>query len=148
MELALSCDILILGERARVGFPETALGLFPAFGGTQRLTRAVGFFKAKEMIFSGKFYTAEEALRMGLAGEVVPEDRLTARALELARDIKNKGPLALAKAKALIHQSEDLSLKEGLKTEAREFGRLFQTEDAKEGLRAFMEKRKPVFKGR
>ena len=148
LELALSCDILIFGEKVKVGFPETALGLFPAFGGTQRLTRAVGFFKAKEMIFSGKFYPAGEALQMGLANYVVPEERLTAKALDLAQNLKQKGPLALAKVKTLIHLSEDLPLREGLKRETREFGQIFQTEDAKEGLRAFVEKRKPVFKGR
>ena len=148
LELALSCDILIFGEKVKVGFPETALGLFPAFGGIQRLTRAVGFFKAKEMIFSGKFYTAGEALQMGLANYVVPEESLPDKALELAQDLKHKGPLALSKAKTLIHQSEDLPLREGLKRSALEFGRIFQTEDAKAGLQAFVEKRKPVFKGR
>lgn len=147
LELALSCDLLLLGEKARVGLPEVTLGLFPAFGGTQRLVRSVGFFKAKEMIFSGNFYTAEDALEMGLANYVLPEDQLMNKALSLAEDIKKRGPLAVAKAKALVHQARDLSLEEGLDLEAVEFGRIFNTEDSKEGLKAFIEKRKPVFKG-
>ena len=148
LELALACDLLLLGERAKVGFPEVILGLFPAFGGTQRLIRSVGFFKAKEMIFSGNFYTAKEALQMGLANYVLPEDQLMEKALSLAEDMKKRGPIAIAKAKSLIHQAQDLPLKEGLALEAMEFGRIFNTEDSKEGLKAFAEKQKPVFKGR
>ena len=147
LELALACDLLLLGEKARVGLPEVTLGLFPAFGGTQRLVRSIGFFKAKEMIFSGNFYTAKEALEMGLANYVMPEDQLMNKALSLVEDIKKRGPLAIAKAKALIHQARDLPLKEGLNQEAVEFGRIFNTEDSKEGLKAFIEKRKPLFKG-
>lgn len=147
LELALACDLLLLGEKAQVGLPEVTLGLFPAFGGTQRLVRSVGFFKAKEMIFSGNFYTAKEALEMGLANYVLPEDQLMDKALSLAGDIKKRGPLAVAKAKTLVHQARDLSLAEGLDLEAVEFGRIFNTEDSKEGLKAFIEKRKPVFKG-
>ena len=148
LELALACDLLLLGEKAKVGLPEVTLGLFPAFGGTQRLARSVGFFKAKEMIFSGNFYTAKEALDMGLANYVLPEDQLMNKALSLAEDIKKRGPLAVAQAKVLIHQARDLPLKEGLTREAVEFGRIFKTEDAKEGLEAFIKKRPPVFKCR
>lgn len=146
LELALACDLLLLGEKAKVGLPEVTLGLFPAFGGTQRLARSVGLFKAKEMIFSGNFYTAKEALEMGLANYVLPEDQLMNKALSLAEDIKKRGPLSVAQAKALIHQARDLPLKEGLTREAVEFGRIFKTEDAKEGLKAFIEKRPPVFR--
>ena len=147
LELALACDLLLLGEKARVGLPEVTLGLFPAFGGTQRLPRSIGLFKAKEMIFSGNFYTAKEALEMGLANYVLPEDQLMEKALSLAEDIKKRGPLAVAQAKSLIHQAWDLPLKEGLAREAVEFGRIFKTEDSKEGLKAFIEKRPPIFKG-
>ena len=148
LELALACDLLLLGEKARVGLPEVTLGLFPAFGGTQRLSRSIGLLKAKEMIFSGNFYTAKEALEMGLANYVVPEDQLMNKALDLVEDIRKRGPLAVAHAKALIHQARDLPLKEGLDLEAVEFGRIFATEDSKEGLKAFIEKRSPDFKGK
>ena len=148
LELALACDLILLGEKARVGLPEVTLGLFPAFGGTQRLSRSVGLLKAKEMIFSGNFYTAKEALEMGLANYVVPENQLMNKALDLVEDIRKRGPLAVAQAKALIHKAWDLPLKEGLAQEAVEFGQIFETKDSKEGLKAFIEKRPPVFKGK
>ena len=146
LELALACDILILGEKAKVGLPEVSLGLFPAFGGTQRLPRAIGLYRAKEMIFTGRFYTAQEALEMNLANYVVAQEELMNKALELAKIIKKRGPEALAKAKKLIQEGKDLNLKEGLKKEAEEFAALFETENAREGMKAFVEKRSAQFK--
>lgn len=146
LELALACDILILGEKAKVGLPEVTLGLLPAFGGTQRLPRAIGFYLAKEMIFTGNFYTAEQALSMNLANYVVPQEELSSKALELANAIKKRGPEAVAKSKELIQRGKDLSLQEGLKEEAQKFSELFTTQNAKEGMQAFVEKRSPDFK--
>ena len=145
LELALSCDILILSEKAKIGLPEVTLGLFPAFGGTQRLPRAVGFYQAKEMIFTGNFYTAQEALNRNLVNYVVVADKLMNKALELAQSIKKRSPNAIAQAKKLMQKGKDLSLSEGLKEEARCFGELFKTNNTKEGMKAFIEKRAPKF---
>ena len=147
LELALACDILLLEESSKIGFPEVTLGLFPSFGGTQRLTRAVGFYKAKEMIFSGNFYTAQSAYSMGLANEVLPQESLIKKAEELSRIFQKRGPLAIAQAKQLIQKGRDLNLQSALALEAKEFARLFEKEDSKEGMRAFIEKRPPQFKG-
>ena len=129
-----------------MGLPEVSLGLFPAFGGTQRLSRAIGVYRAKEMIFTGRFYTAQEALEMNLANYVVAQEELMNKALELAKVMKKRGPEALAQAKNLIQKGKDLSLKEGLKEEAKEFAALFETENAREGMKAFVEKRSAEFK--
>jgi len=147
LELALACDILIMDEEAKIGLPEVTLGLFPSFGGTQRLSRSVGFYKAKEMIFSGSFYTAREAYQMGLANVVVPKEKLLERAEEYALIFSTRGPLAVAKAKELIQNSRNLSLEEGLKQESKNFGFLFEKQDSREGMEAFIQKRKPEFKG-
>ena len=147
LELALACDILIMDEETKIGFPEVTLSLFPAFGGTQRLARAVGFYQAKEMILTGAFRTAQEAYRMGIAHAVVPKHRLSEKAEEYSALFQKRGPLALAKAKWLIQKSRSLSLEKGLEEEIKEFGSLFETQDSKEGMEAFIQKRKPVFKG-
>ena len=147
LELALACDVLILEEKAKIGFPEVTLGLFPSFGGTQRLARAIGFYKAKEMIFSGAFYNAQEAYRIGLANAVLSKEKLLKKAEEYAEVFKKRGPLAIAKAKQLIQKSFSLSLEEGLKQEAEEFALLFATQDSREGMEAFIQKRNPQFKG-
>ena len=147
LELALACDILIMDENVKIGLPEVTLGLFPSFGGTQRLTRAIGFYKAKEMIFSGAFYTAREAYEMGLANAVLPKEKLISKAQEYSRLFQKRGPLAIAQAKKLIQNSRSLSLEEAFKQEAKEFGRLFDKQDSKEGMQAFIEKRKAQFKG-
>ena len=147
LELALACDILIMDEEAKIGLPEVTLGLFPSFGGTQRLSRSVGFYKAKEMIFSGSFYTAREAYQMGLVSVVVPKEKLLAKAEEYALIFSKRGPLAIAKAKELIQKSRNLSLEEGLDQEARDFGLLFEKQDSREGMEAFIQKREPEFKG-
>lgn len=145
LELALSCDILVMGEKAKVGLPEVSLGLLPAFGGTQRLSRSVGLYKAKEMIFTGNFYGAEQALDMGLANALVPQDKLLETAEAFAKDIKTRGPTAISRSKKLIHKSRDLNMDEGLNLEAKEFASLFGQQESKEGMSAFIEKRKPNF---
>lgn len=147
LELALACDILILSQKAKVGLPEVSLGLLPAFGGTQRLSRTVGLYKAKEMIFTGEFYSAQEALAMGLANKVVAPEELLATAEKIAEVIKTRGPMAVAESKKLIHKSRDLNMEEGLKLEAKKFSDLFHHEESREGMAAFIEKRKPQFKG-
>ena len=147
LELALSCDILLLEEKAKIGFPEVTLGLFPSFGGTQRLSRAIGFYKTKEMIFSGAFYTAQEAYHIGLANAVLSKEKLLEKAEEYANIFKKRGPEAIAKAKQLIQKSRNLNLEEGLKQEAKEFGLLFEKQDSREGMEAFIQKRQPQFKG-
>ena len=147
LELALACDILIIDERAKIGFPEVTLGLFPSFGGTQRLSRAIGFYKAKEMILSGSFFTAQEAYQMGLVNSVTSKERLLEKAESYASVLKKRGPLAIAKAKELIQKTRSWPLEEGLKQEAREFGLLFEKQDSREGIEAFIQKRAPDFKG-
>ncbi len=148
LELALSCDMIVMEEKAQVGFPEVKLSLFPSFGGTQKLCRTVGFHKAKEMILSGATYSAQEALVMGLANFVFPSGELMERTVKWAEHFKKNGLLAMAKAKSLLNQSVHFQLEDGLKKEAKEFGILFESEDAKEGIQAFIEKRKAKFKGR
>ena len=147
LELALSCDILIMDEEARIGLPEVTLGLFPSFGGTQKLARSIGFYKAKEMIFSGSFWTAREAYQMGLVNALAPKDKLLEKAEEYASLFQKRGPLAIARAKQLIQKTRSLPLEQGLKEEAREFGLLFDSQDSREGMSAFIEKRKADFKG-
>lgn len=147
LELALACDILIMNEGAKIGFPEVTLGLFPSFGGTQRLSRSIGFYRAKEMIFSGSFYSAREAFQMGLANAVVPKEKLLEKAESYASIFQKRGPLALAMAKKLIQKTRNISLKEGLQHEAKEFGLLFESRDSREGMEAFIQKRQPEFKG-
>ena len=147
LELALACDILLLEEHSKIGLPEVTLGLFPSFGGTQRLTRSIGFYKAKEMIFTGNFYTAQEAYSMGLANSALPKENLMKKAEELAQTFQKRGPLAIAKAKQLIQKSRSLNLEQALELEAEEFAQLFNKQDSKEGMQAFIEKRPPQFKG-
>ena len=148
MELALACDIRVMAENAKVGLPEVTLGIFPGYAGTQRLPRAIALGKAKELIFTGGMVDAAEAYRIGLA------DHLTApgEALEMARKVAGKilkvGPIAVRLAKQAVNQGLDQTLVEGQKTEARLFARLCDTEDQKEGAKAFMEKRPPEFKGK
>ena len=147
LELALACDVLLLEENSKIGFPEVTLGLFPSFGGTQRLTRAIGFYKAKEMIFSGNFYTAQSAYAMGLANAVLPKEGMMIKVEEYCKIFQKRGPLAIAQAKKLIQESWSLSLEKALNLEAKEFGLLFDKQDSQEGMRAFIEKRPPQFKG-
>ena len=148
LEMALSSDILIMEEEARIGLPEVSLGLFPGFGGTQRLTRRLGLSKAKEFIFTGAFLTASEALSLGLVNAVVPKSKLLEKAKSYVSLFEQKGPLAIAASKRLIQKTRSLSLEEGLKEELKEFENIFKTEDSKEGMQAFTQKRQAQFKGK
>jgi enoyl-CoA hydratase len=147
-ELALACDIRIASTKARIGQPEVALGIFPGWGGTQRLARATSLGFAKELIFSGRTVEAPEALERGLVNAVVEPDELLPKALELAATFAAKGPLALAYAKEATNLALQGDHRSGLETEARLFAMLFSTEDQKEGMAAFVEKREPRFTGR
>jgi enoyl-CoA hydratase len=140
-ELALACDIRYASARAKVGQPEVNLGIVPGWGGTQRLARVCGVGVAKDLVFTGRTIDAEEALRVGLVSAIA--DPVLDRALETARELAAKSPVALALAKRLVNLSPG-----ALELEAEEFGDLFASEDAKEGLTAFVEKRAPSFTGR
>ncbi len=147
-ELALSCDVRIAEEHMEIGLPEVKLGLFPGAGGTQRLPRLIGVSKAKELIFTGDPVPAAKALEIGLVNEVVKTGEGMQAAYTLARKISRHSAKALQYAKHAIDEGLNGSLEEGLETEARYFGKVFQTEDVKEGVSAFMEKRRAVFKDR
>ncbi len=147
-EIALACDIRIAAENALLGFPEVTLGILPGLGGTQRLPRLVGPGIAKEMIFSGRRLKAEEARMINLVNRVVPEGEALNAARELAGEIASNGPVAIRHAKAAANKSQDVDLVSGLEYEADQFALLFATEDAREGMGAFVEKRKADFKGR
>ncbi|MEH7526378.1 enoyl-CoA hydratase [Bacillus sp. JJ1503] len=144
-ELALCCDIRIAEEQIKIGLPEIKLGLFPGAGGTQRLPRLVGKAKAKEMIFTGEPLTAEEAKEIGLVNHVVPRGKSFEKALELAKSISSFSLPALTFAKRSIDIGCEQPLHEGLVTEAENFGHVFQTNDVKEGVEAFIQKREPKF---
>lgn len=148
LELALSCDFIVASSKAKFGLPEVSLGLIPGFGGTQRLARRIGVQKAKEFVLTGGMYSAEEALRFGLIAELIEPANLSARVLEKAKLIAQRAPIALEKAKQALHQGFDLSQAEGLALEARLFSQLFETQDTREGMGAFMEKRAPQFQGK
>ncbi len=147
-ELALACHMRIAAEGAQMGLPEVMLGIMPAFGGIVRMTRLLGKAKAMEYILTGKFIGSEEAERVGLVNRVAPPDKLMEEAMKLAKDIAFKGPLSVAAIIETINLSVELSKEEALKLESRLFGKLAESDDKKEGITAFLEKRKPVFKGR
>jgi len=146
-EVALACDIIYASEKAKVGFPETTLGIHPGFGGTQRTAKLAGLAKAKELIFSGKTIGASEAYEMGLLNKVIPDDQLMAEVMALAEKIAANGPFAVRLAKECVNKSLSLDNKEGLALEAKDFGLCFATKDQKEGMTAFVEKRKATFTG-
>jgi enoyl-CoA hydratase len=147
-ELALACDLIVASETARFGQPETGLGIIPGAGGTQRLTRAVGKALAMDVILSGRFLSADEALRAGLVARVVAKEAWLEEAKRVARDIAAKGPIANRLAKESVDRAYEGPLTLGVEYERRLLYLAFASEDAKEGLTAFLEKRKPEFKGR
>ncbi|MGH9968822.1 MAG: enoyl-CoA hydratase/isomerase family protein [Pyrinomonadaceae bacterium] len=147
-ELALACDIRIAGENASFGQPEINLGIIPGGGGTQRLTRLVGEGKAMELILTGDIIDAKTAFSIGLVNHVVPADQLEPKTMEIAKRISDKGPIALKLAKEAVKIASRSNLDEGLRREVDLFALCFSTEDKDEGVKAFLEKRKPVFKGR
>ncbi|HEU4794852.1 MAG TPA: enoyl-CoA hydratase-related protein [Pyrinomonadaceae bacterium] len=147
-ELALACDIRIASENASFGQPEIKLGIIPGGGGTQRLTRLVGEGKAMEMILAGEFIDAQTALSIGLVNHVVPQDQLEAKTMEIANRIASKSPIALQLAKEAVKLASRSNLDEGLRREVDLFALCFSTEDKDEGVSAFLEKRKPEFKGK
>lgn len=146
-EVALACDIIYASEKAKVGFPETTLGIFPGFGGTQRTAKLAGLARTKELIYTGKTIGAQEAYEMGLINKVVAHDQLMNVVMALAAQIRANGPFSIGLAKECISRSLYASMEEGLLLEAKDFGLCFATEDQKEGMTAFVEKRKPTFKG-
>jgi enoyl-CoA hydratase/carnithine racemase len=147
-ELAMCCDIIVAGEGAKFGQPEIRIGILPGGGGTQRFTRAAGKYKALRYLLTGDLITAAEAERMGLASEVVPDAEVEARALAMAQQIAALPPLAAQQIKEIVLAGQDLSLPAALVLEQKALQLLFASEDQKEGMAAFLDKRKPVFKGR
>lgn len=147
LELALACDIRIASMNAVVGLTETSLAIIPGAGGTQRLPRIVGIARAKEMILRARRIQAEEGLAIGLFVEVVDVDKLLGRAMEIAAEIAANGPVALAQAKYAVNKGSEVSLPVGLAIESNAYAVVIPTKDRIEGLTAFREKRKPVYKG-
>jgi enoyl-CoA hydratase len=148
LELALACDIIYASETARLGLPEVTLGIVPGFGGTQRLTRLIGLTRAKELIFTGKVITAQEAYALGLVNKVLPDNQLMAEVRQLAMKIASAGPIAVGLAKDCINRSPTFAIDAGLEREAGAFAFCCGTEDQKEAMTAFLEKRRAVFRGR
>ena len=146
-ELALACDIRIASDRAKFGQPEVNIGIIPGFGGSQRLPRLVGAGWAAELVFTGDSIDAATAERIGLVNRVVPHDRLMAEARALASKILAKGPAAIALAKACLRAAQEMPLAAGLAFETSAFGLAGTTQDKEEGIRAFLEKRAPAWKG-
>jgi enoyl-CoA hydratase len=147
-ELAMSCDIIIASETARFGQPEVNLGIIPGSGGTQRLTRTMGKYRAMEMVLAGETVSAADAERFGLVNRVVPVELLLDEAKNLAKKIAAKPVLAIMAAKEAVLKSANTGLDEGLEFERKSFYMLFASEDRTEGMKAFLEKRKPEFKGK
>ncbi len=147
-ELAMACDMIIASETAKFGQPEINIGVIPGAGGTQRLTRAVGKALAMEMVLNNRHLNAEEACRFGLVNRVVPEEIYLEEALKLAHEIAKRAPLAARMGKEMVNQAFESFLADGITDERRSFYFLFSTEDQKEGMRAFMEKREAEWKGK
>ena len=147
-EIAMACTMRLAGENAKLGQPEVKLGIIPGYGGTQRLPRLVGTGLAMQMLLTGEMITAQEAYRIGLVNEVVPADRLIARAEEIAQKIIGMAPLAIQYCMEAVNQGMNMTLAEGLFLEASLFGVCCATEDKKEGTSAFLEKRAANFQGR
>ncbi len=147
-ELAMTCDMIIASETTKFGQPEIKIGVMPGAGGTQRLTRAVGKARAMEMVLTGKFISADEALGFGLINKVVPVEMYLAEAITLAKSIAVMSPVAVQLAKESVNRAFETHLHEGLYFERKNFYLTFASEDQKEGMKAFVEKRNPNYKGR
>lgn len=145
LEMALCCDIRIAAENAKLGLPEIKLGLFPGGGGTQRLPRLIGSAKTKELIFLGQPITSQEALTLGMINQVAPRGEALTVALSIAQQINQYSLVALGAAKRAVNAGNSVSLRDGIEIEAQEFQRVFFSEDIKEGVSAFLEKRSPTF---
>ncbi|MBW2056080.1 MAG: enoyl-CoA hydratase/isomerase family protein [Deltaproteobacteria bacterium] len=147
-ELALACDFAFASDKAKFGLPEVTLGVFPGFGGTQRLPRLIGKARAKELIFTGSMISAEEARDLGIVNRVFPGDSLMEETRKVAGKIGSNGPIALKLAKASIDRGYEVALEEACHMESLSFGMCFATMDQREGMASFVEKRKPRFVGR
>jgi enoyl-CoA hydratase len=147
-ELMMHCDMVIASETTRIGQPEINIGVMPGAGGTQRLTRAVGKVRAMEMVLTGKFITAEEAVEEGLVNKVVPVEFYLEEAQRLAKEIANRPPVAVRLAKEAVLKAFDTTIEMGLEFERKNFYLLFASDDMKEGMAAFIEKRKPEWTGK
>jgi enoyl-CoA hydratase len=148
LELALACDFIYASEKAKFGFPEVGLGVIPGFGGTQNLVRLIGPNKANELVFSGRIISAAKALSWGIVNELFPAEELLQKACETAREIAAKGSLGVASAKDAIVNGVNMSKEDGFRYEASLFGVLFATDDQREGMGAFLEKRSAQFTGK
>ena len=147
-ELAMACDMVVAADDATFGQPEIRIGIMPGAGGTQRMTRALGKAKAMELILTGRNLPAQEAYERGLVSQVVAREETLSEALKLAAEVASMPPLAVRAAKEAVNRAHELSLEAGLEFERRNFFLLFASEDQKEGMRAFIDKRKPTWKGR
>lgn len=148
LELALACDILVASEKAKLGLPETTLGVVPGFGGTQRLPRRVGPGQAKRLVMTGQMVDAAEASRIGLVDLVVDAEDVLDEARGIVAAAIANGPVAVAEAKRLVDEGLEMKFPQAIRMEAESFGKVFATHDQEEGMQAFLEKRKPVFQGR
>ena len=148
LELALACDFIYASEKSKFGLPEVTLGVIPGFGGTQNLSRLIGPNKTNELIFTGKMISAQKACAWGIVNEVFPAEELMARTMETAEAIARTGMMAVGYAKDAVANGLNMAREDGFRYEASLFAVLFATEDQKEGMGAFAEKRKADFKGR
>lgn len=148
LELAMSCHMRFVTDNAKLGLPELQLGLIPGFAGTQRLPRYVGMPKAAEMLLTSDSISGEEAVQYGLANKAFSEEELLSNTMEIARKIVKKSPVAVKAALSMLQYTKPSTYYDGVKAESDSFGEVFVSEDAKEGIQAFMEKREPVFKGK
>ncbi|MEW6243689.1 MAG: enoyl-CoA hydratase-related protein [Bacillota bacterium] len=148
MELAMACDFRIMADSAKMGQPEINLGIIPGWGGTQRLPRLVGKTRAMELLLTGDQIKSQDALRYGLVNKVVPDNELMATAKNIARRLSMQAPLAIAAIKKVVFDGLGMDLRSALALEGETFIEVFQTEDAQEGIRAFLGKRRPQFKGK
>ncbi len=148
LEIAMACDLRIASDRSRLGQPEINIGIIPGAGGTQRLTRLIGEGRAMEMILTGRMITAQEAYDYGILNFVYPSEDLESKTMEIANTITQKSSYAIERAKKSIKAVSEMNLKDGLKLEREMFVECANSEDGKEGITAFIEKRKPIFKGK